>query len=142
MVFSDGGGEFVNTELETFCGGLGIETRSSNPYSPQENALVERGNQTVMRQVRSMLHATQMPISLWGEAFLHAIYTLNITPTQAFRDRKTPHEALHGRRPDLTVLRTWGCLVHAHIPDDSRQRKEKLSSRTQLWFLLGYSMKT
>ncbi|POM65471.1 Hypothetical protein PHPALM_18805 [Phytophthora palmivora] len=142
MVFSDGGGEFVNTELETFCGGLGIETRSSNPYSPQENALVERGNQTVMRQVHSMLHATQMPISLWGEAFLHAIYTLNITPTQAFRDRKTPHEALHGRRPDLTVLRTWGCLVHAHIPDDSRQRKEKLSSRTQLYLLLGYSIKT
>lgn len=142
MLFSDGGGEFLNAEPQTFCGGRGIELRSSNPYSPQENSIVERSNQTVMRQVRSMLNATQLPPSLWGEAFLHAIETLNYTTTPALKNNMTPYEALHGQRPDLSKLRTWGCLVHMHIPDAARQRKEKLSSRRQLCLLLGYSSST
>lgn len=142
VLFSDGGGEFLNAEPQTFCGGRGIELRSSNPYSPQENSIVERSNQTVMRQVRSMLNATQLPPSLWGEAFLHAIETLNYTTTSALKNNMTPYETLHGQRPDLSKLRTWGCLVHMHIPDAARQRKEKLSSRTQLCLLLGYSSST
>ncbi|OWZ09592.1 Integrase, catalytic core protein [Phytophthora megakarya] len=95
VLFSDGGGEFINAELKAFCGERGIELRSSNPYSPQENSIVERSNQTVMRQVRSMLHATQLPPSLWGEAFLHAIETLNYTPTTALKNNMTPSPMRH-----------------------------------------------
>ncbi|POM61971.1 putative Polyprotein [Phytophthora palmivora] len=142
MLFSDGGGEFVNNQLQQFCDGQGIEARSTNAYSPQENSIVERANQTVIRQVQSLLIATQLPLSLWGEAFDHTIYTMNVTPTQALKGKRTPYEAMHGRRPDLSELHTWGCLVHAHIPDDSPQRKEKLSARTQLCLLLSYSKQT
>jgi hypothetical protein len=41
-----------------------------------------------------------------------AVYILNRSPTKALNGR-TPYEAWHGRKPAVSHLRVFGCLVFA-----------------------------
>lgn len=72
-----------------------------------------------------MLGKTRLPILLWGEALLHAVDTLSMCPSNAL-DGCSSHERLHVTKPDLRVLRMWGCMAHVRISDASRQHKENL----------------
>lgn len=47
------------------------------PYSPQQNGVVERRNQTVVATARCMLKSAGMPARFWGEAVTAAVYVLN-----------------------------------------------------------------
>ncbi|GMF24208.1 unnamed protein product [Phytophthora fragariaefolia] len=138
---SDQGGEFASTELETYCAKEGIILQTTNGYLPQENGVVERANGVVLPRIRALQFATPMPDLLWGEALLHVVDTLNKLPTQPL-SMQSPHERLYGAAPDLSVLRTWGCLAWDYIPPESRRRKEKLKPRARLSLLLGYSSYT
>ncbi|KAJ0391590.1 hypothetical protein P43SY_011493 [Pythium insidiosum] len=88
--------------------------------------------------VRALLQATDLPESLWGEAYLHAVHTVNVTATKAL-DGRTPHEALYNQVPDVSHLRTWGCLAYATVFDQQRERKQKLQPRVVPALLVGYA---
>ena len=60
---------------------------------------------------RSMLKAKKMPAEFWGEAVTTAVFILNRAPTKALKG-KTPFEAWHGRKPNVSFLRTFGCIGH------------------------------
>jgi transposase InsO family protein len=45
----DHGGEFNSLEFAEFCDGNGIKHQTTTPYSPQQNDMVERRNQTLLR---------------------------------------------------------------------------------------------
>jgi hypothetical protein len=47
---------------------------------------------------------------------------------------KTRYEAFHGRVPDVSNFRTFGCKVYARIPDTQRK---KLDPKSQLGIYLG-----
>jgi hypothetical protein len=49
---------------------------------------------------------------------------------------QTPYEAFHGVKPDVSLLRTFGCLAHVHIPDHQRGVFE---SKTSPGLFTGYS---
>ncbi|KAE8988917.1 hypothetical protein PR001_g21911, partial [Phytophthora rubi] len=140
-IHSDQGGEFDNTDLHEFGSLHGIAITTTNGYTPQENGIVERANGMVLPKLRSLLHMTNLPDSLWGEAALHMVHTLNVTATRVLQGR-TPHELLSGERPDVSWLRTWGSLCYYHIASGSRKKKEKLSSRMGTAVLVGYSPST
>lgn len=141
ILHGDQGGEFLGGDLAEFCAQEGIEAQFTNGYSPQENSIVERANGVVVTRLRTLLRATMLPNLLWGEAFHHSIYTLNRTPTTVL-DFKSPYEMLHDRPADLSLLRTWGCIAQMRVPPESRPRKEKLASRTEMCLLLGYGVDT
>ncbi|KAE9259956.1 hypothetical protein PR003_g34566, partial [Phytophthora rubi] len=108
---SDQGGEFSSNALSEFCDTLGIEQKFTNAYSPQENCIVERANGVVLPRLRAMLTATHLPNSLWGEALLHVVATLNRLPTKPL-GLVSPHQKLFKTEPALDDLRTWGCIAH------------------------------
>ena len=81
------------------------------PYSPQQNGVVERRNQSVVAMARCMLKAKNLPGYFWGEAVTTAVHILNRAPTRAL-DGKTPFEAWHGERPHVHYFRTFGCIGH------------------------------
>lgn len=54
----------------------------------------------------------------------------------------SPFEALHGTKPKLKSLRTWGCIAHVRVSPESRPRKEKLMHRAEEWLMLSYSQDT
>jgi hypothetical protein len=63
-----------------------------------------------------------------------AVYILNHWPTKALNGR-TPYEAWHGRKPAVSHLRVFGCLVFGkelgHI--------DKLDDRSTLGVFIGYA---
>ncbi|KAG6618783.1 Integrase, catalytic core protein [Phytophthora cinnamomi] len=140
-LFSDQGGEFESNELLAYCEDEGIILLSTNAYSQQENGITERANGVALPRIRAMLTATHMPDLLWGETLLNVVETLNVLPTKPLA-LVSSHEKLYRVPPDLSVLRTWGCLSWVRIPPESRQRKEKLKLRARLSLLLGYSDST
>nr|GEW56576.1 hypothetical protein [Tanacetum cinerariifolium] len=64
------------------------------PYTPQNNRVSERRNQTLLDMVRSMMSQTTLPKSFWDYAHETAARILNIVPTK--KVDKTPYEIWHG----------------------------------------------
>eukprot|EP00644_Phytophthora_capsici_P005726 jgi/Phyca11/97847/e_gw1.2.176.1 len=62
---SDGGGEFVNTELEEFLKKHGIDFIPTHAYTPEENALVEKLNGVLASKTRTAMQAANLPTKLW-----------------------------------------------------------------------------
>ncbi|WP_203255436.1 DDE-type integrase/transposase/recombinase, partial [Klebsiella pneumoniae] len=54
-LWTDRGGEFTSKEFQSYCNLEGIKRYLVAPYSPQQNGVVERRNQTVIGMTRSML---------------------------------------------------------------------------------------
>ena len=63
---TDRGGEFATADFTAYCVRLGVRRELTAPYTPQQNGVVERRNQTVMGTARSMLKAKALPGVFWG----------------------------------------------------------------------------
>ncbi|GKC16783.1 retrovirus-related pol polyprotein from transposon TNT 1-94 [Tanacetum coccineum] len=53
---SDRGGEYFTREFDTLCEENGIKHERTSPYTPQQNGLAERKNQTLIEMVNCMLN--------------------------------------------------------------------------------------
>eukprot|EP00644_Phytophthora_capsici_P014768 jgi/Phyca11/573417/estExt2_Genewise1.C_PHYCAscaffold_530191 len=133
---SDQGRELLNTTMKLFLRANGIEYTWTNAYSPEENGLVEKMNGVVMSRARCLLKSADMPLLLWGEAFAFAIEVMNISATTAL-DGDTPYFRRFGDRPDVSSLRTWGCLVFVFTP--KVLRRSKLEDTGKPGIFLGFA---
>lgn len=52
---TDNGSEFTAVEFAAYCTDGGIQRHYSVPYTPQQNGVVERRNQTVVATARALL---------------------------------------------------------------------------------------
>jgi hypothetical protein len=128
------GGEFTACSFVDHCAKEGIQRHLTAPYSPEQNGVVERRNQTVMGMARSMLKAMKMPGWFWGEAVVTAVYVLNRSPTQSVEGR-TPYEVWHGSKLSVHHFRTFGCV--AHVKQGSK-RLSKLEDHSTPMVFIGY----
>ena len=103
----------------------GIRAEPTTPYTPEQNGVAERYNRTIVQMIRSMLVWAKLPHSFWGEAAMTANYLRNLLPTA--KVNQSPEEKWTEQKPDIIHLRTFGCLVHVHIPKENRSKLEKLS---------------
>jgi transposase InsO family protein len=131
---TDRGGEFTSKNFAQFCEGLGIKHYLTAPYSPQQNGVVERRNQTVVGMARSLLKSKGLPGQFWGEAVATAVYLLNRAPTKSVRGM-TPYEALYKVKPSVEHLRTFGCIGHVKKVGS---HLTKLADRSSEMVLIGY----
>jgi len=88
----------------------------------------------VVGMARSMLKAKKMPAAFWGEAVSTAVFILNRAPTKSL-EGTTPFEAWHGRKPDVSFLRTFGCVEHVK---KTKPNLAKLEDRSTPMVFLGY----
>jgi hypothetical protein len=114
----DRGTEFINARFKEFCVSQGTKLETSAPYTPQQNGVAERANRTLKERARTIMAFAAASPTLWKEALETACTVLNMGPST---DRQlTPAESFFGHKPDVTMLRTWGCLVYVHVPDTQR----------------------
>lgn len=59
-----------------------------------------------------------LPLGYYGEAVLHVAYLWNLLLTRVLPGNKTPFEALHGWKPDLSHLRIFGARCFARVPTE------------------------
>lgn len=133
---SDQGGEFSSNELTRFYKAEGIQVQYTAGYSPQQNGVAERRNRHLIEMARCMLLDAGMEKCYWPEALNTAAYLQNVLPSSAVD--KTPHELWYGKKPDLSILRVFGCKAEVHIP---KEKRTKLSDKSKSLIFVGYSLK-
>ncbi|KAH7851042.1 hypothetical protein Vadar_006503 [Vaccinium darrowii] len=131
---TDRGGEFTSVTFGEYCAEKGVQRQLTAPYSPQQNGVVERRNQSVMAMARCLLKAKAMPSTFWGEAVSTAVFILNRSPTKALQG-VTPYEAWHGKKPAVHFMRTFGCIAHVKV---TRPHTKKLDDRSIKMVFVGY----
>jgi transposase InsO family protein len=97
---TDRGGEFKSGVFTVYCTEQGIKRNTTAPYTPQQNGVVERRNQSVVEMARCLMKSMQVPAQYWGEAVKVAVYLLNRSPTKSLNG-KTPFEAWFGKKPGV-----------------------------------------
>lgn len=135
FIHSDGGGEYINTFMSTYCAGRGIVHESTVPYTPQHNGIVERMNRILMNAVRAMLFHAKLDYSFWGMALLCAAYVLNFRVIDE-QNAKSAHEIFYNEKPSVKHLRTFGCDAYVHVPEQTRH---KLQPRAVKAIFIGYA---
>jgi transposase InsO family protein len=132
---SDGGGEYNSNEFANFCKSQGIIMQTTTRYTPQQNGVAERKNQTIMNMARSLLKEKSLSNTFWAEAVACSAYLLNRSPTTKLK-MKVPQEAWSGTKLNVAHLRTFRCIAYAHIPSELRK---KLDDRSEKCIFTGYS---
>ena len=132
---SDNGKEYTSEQFNMYCEEAGIEHQLTAPYTPEQNGVSERKNQTIMEMVRCMLHEKGLPKEYWAEAANTAVFLLNRLPTKAV-DGKTPFEAWYGYKPFLKNLKVFGCLCFTYVP---KIKRDKLDKKAEPGIFVGYS---
>jgi len=135
---TDRGSEVTSRAFGEYCAMEGVQRHLTAPYTPQQNGVVERRNQTVLGMARSMLKAMRMPGWFWGEAVLTAIFILNRSPTRNL-EGITPYEAWYGSKPPVHFFRTFGCVAHVKAAGG---HLKKLDDRSTPMVFIGYETGT
>lgn len=136
---TDGGGEYVSHEFESYLTSRGIQHQLTARYSPQQNGCAERYNRTICEAARSLIAQSGLPKTFWAEAVATSVYLRNRLPTRAHREVITPYEKWNNKRPDLGHVRIFGCLAFAHVPD---QLRRKLDEKADKMIFVGYSLRS
>jgi hypothetical protein len=120
---SDNGGEYTSKEFLNFYKGVRIKKELTTPYNPQQNGVAERKSRTIMEAVKIMIHDQDLPMCLWAEATMTAVYVQNRLSHNAL-GFKTSKEMFTGKKPEVSHLKIFGCLVFIHIPKEKRKKLE------------------
>ncbi|GKD73409.1 retrovirus-related pol polyprotein from transposon TNT 1-94, partial [Tanacetum coccineum] len=96
--------------LQSYYDDVEISHQTSIARTLQQNDVVERRNQTLVKAARTMLIFSKTPLFMWAEAVATACYTQNRSLIGA-RHNKTPYELLHDRKPDFKYLHVFGALL-------------------------------
>lgn len=132
-VRTDRGSEYLNTTLKEYLDKKGAIHETTAPYTPEQNGAAERLNRTLMERVRAMLQDSKLPHNLWAEAVVTANYIRNRSPVS--NGSKTPWEQAFGKKPDVSMMRTFGASAYVHIPKKLRKKLDPVSKKG---ILVGY----
>jgi hypothetical protein len=119
---SDGAPELISRSCLALLAENGCKFLYSPPYAPKLNAVVERNHQTTFESAHAMLIHSLLPNSLWTYAAEYATHIFNCLPTNTSSGYMSPYQARYGLVPDVSHLRTWGCLCYCHIPAATRTK--------------------
>jgi hypothetical protein len=130
------GGEFIGNEWDVYMQAEGIKRKHTVRATPQQNGVAERKNRTLAERITAMLNEAKLPTSFWGEALRTANLLLNISPSRSVPVGKTPFELWHGRKPDYSILRVFGCRAYAHIGHDKQRASSPRHFPVSSWVIL------
>ncbi|CAK9816176.1 Copia protein [Anthophora plagiata] len=133
-LYIDNGREYLSNEMKDYCVEKGISYHLTVPRTPQLNGVSERMVRTITEKARTMISGASLSKMFWGEAVLTATYLINLTPTKALKQCKTPFEMWHDKKPKVRYLRIFGSTVYIH----DKTRKDKFDEKSWKGILVGY----
>ncbi|CAK9821259.1 Copia protein [Anthophora retusa] len=133
-LYCDNGREYLSNEMKDYCVQKGISYHLTVPRTPQLNGVSERMVRTITEKARTMISGAGLNKVFWGEAVLTATFLINLTPTKALKENKTPFELWHSKKPKLRYLKIFGSTVYVH----NKTRKTKFDEKSSKGILVGY----
>jgi len=92
----------------------GITFNPSPPDTPDQNGLAERSGGVIMTIARKIRIQSRLPHRLWPYIVSHATRLLNRILVQR-KEWQTPFQMVHGRKPNLSHLKTISSLAYVLI---------------------------
>ncbi|RDX73620.1 hypothetical protein CR513_46744, partial [Mucuna pruriens] len=135
ILHTDRGGEYTSKEFVEFLNEQGIQRQLIASYTPQQNGVAKRKNQTIISMVQSALIGRGVPRSFWPKVVNWVIHILNRSPTLVVKNI-TPKETWSGMKPFVSYFRIFGYIGFVHVPD---QKRSKLDDKSTKYVLLGVS---
>jgi hypothetical protein len=132
---SDNGSEFKNSRIEDYCDEKGVKHEFLAKYTPEQNGVIKRKNQTLIDMTRSMLLEYNVSDTFWAEAINTTCHASNRLYYHRLL-KKTPYELLIGRKPNISYFWVFGCKCYILKKGN---RLSKFQSKYDERFLLGYS---
>ncbi|CAA7060846.1 unnamed protein product [Microthlaspi erraticum] len=80
---------------------------------------------------RPLLMRSQLPVSAWGHAILHAATLIRIRPTS--NHKFSPLQLVLGKEPNISHLKVFGCTVYVPIAPPQRS---KMGPQRRLEYML------
>ncbi|KAI3775882.1 hypothetical protein L1987_45639 [Smallanthus sonchifolius] len=138
---SDNGSEFKNSKMGLFCLQRGIHHEFSAPYVPQQNAVAERKNRTLVETARTILADSKLLVTFWAKAVNTVCHVLNRVLTVK-RHNKTCYELLNNRKPNLDYLLPLGnpCTL-LKVRDVPTKFSAKAIEGIFLWYVANSTTK-
>ncbi|KAI9038951.1 uncharacterized protein KD926_010051 [Aspergillus affinis] len=93
--------------------------------TPDQNGAAERAGAILILKARKMMIEAKLPWDLWPWVIGEAANIPNRSPIAAL-GWKTPFEKLSGKKPDLSALRTIGCVAYTR---QEQQKSDKMAPR-------------
>ncbi len=135
-LFKDKGTAYINSEVTDILSEAGIESHTTNEYTPASNGMSKHLNQTLLSDARTISHSGKLESKFWPEAILyvttirHHVYNTKL---------KTSAAKLIGLEPlDSRRLSIFGEIVSVHIPPN----EGKLETRSHTGIYLGHDEQT
>jgi hypothetical protein len=129
---SDWGTEFKNKAFDKHLASMGTKRELTVHDTHEQVGVAERMNRTKVELARAMLLDANLPKYLWAEAMHHAMWIRNRAPCRAL-DGKTPFEARHGRKPDMSGIIPFGTKAWVKMVNAG-----KLEARSEPGYFVGY----
>lgn len=130
---TDNGTEYLSNEFQAIFNKCGIQHQLTCTYTPEQNGKAERANRTLFEKARCMIFDAKLDDKFWGEACQMAAYLMNRTPKMSLNN-KTPEEIWSGNKPDVSMIRIFGCTVMVHVP---KEKRHKLSPKSIEMIFVG-----
>ena len=133
----DNAGEFTSKAFDDYCISVGIEVEHPVPHVHSQNGLAEAAIQRLQNVARALVMGSQLPVSAWGYAILHAAMLIRFRPVtnQAF----SAYQMVTGYEPNISHLRSFGCAVYVPITPPLRI---KMGPQRRLGIYVGYDSPT
>ncbi|KAK9912309.1 hypothetical protein M0R45_036177 [Rubus argutus] len=118
----DNAGEFTSKTFDDYCMSIGIEVEHPVPHVHTQNGLAEAAIKRIQMVTRTLVMRTNLPLSAWGHAVLHAAMLIRLRPTatQTF----SAQQLVTGYEPSISHLRIFGCAVYVPITPPQRTKME------------------
>ncbi len=109
----DNAPEYIHGLFEDYCKTNGLTYEKIVPDASPQNGVSERSNWTVASMTRALLLDGDIADYFWPFAAQSAVHIKVRVPHSAIEPDKTPFELIMGKKPDLSHLRPFGCVVTA-----------------------------
>ena len=120
---TDNGGEFLSSDLDSFCEEFAVRRSFSVPYAPPQNSHAERMWGILLRPMRIMLAESHVHESFWPYTAQHACTLHNYLPSTRLTGEISPYQAKYKVAPDVSKIRVWGCTCWYYLPEHERDSK-------------------
>ena len=135
-IYCDGGGEYVSNEFKSWCKERGTRIIKTNADTPEQNAIAERRNRTLLGNAKSTLIDSGLGKSYWTDAMLVSAHARNRSLGTNSKD-KTPYERWFGKKPDPGYMHQLGEVCYLYT--EKKKRGGKMGDNSVRCIFLGYT---